>query len=247
LLNSYLRTKDLAQSVGLSVQQIRNYEAWGFIPPVQRSKNGYRLYMVKHLKALQTSRSLINGYGWQQALKMMHALHQGDLSTALALVDIQHSELARKRIQIECNLQTLRLLQLQSCTWTKPCQSKNLRIGEAAKHVNARVSALYFWEQQGLLLPARDKNNGYRTYDQHQIQRLQIIVLLKEIGCGIDVMRLALEEITSGDLEKAIETIERRGEQFTKMSWARIDALSSLRSYISDIYPEILDTLVSKQ
>ncbi|HYF62616.1 MAG TPA: MerR family DNA-binding transcriptional regulator, partial [Herpetosiphonaceae bacterium] len=58
-----MRTKDLAAAVGLSVQQVRNYEAAGFLPAVERSPNGYRRYARRHLAALQTTRLLIAGYG----------------------------------------------------------------------------------------------------------------------------------------------------------------------------------------
>jgi hypothetical protein len=34
---TYLRTNDLAQAVHISVQQVRNYEASGFIPAAERS------------------------------------------------------------------------------------------------------------------------------------------------------------------------------------------------------------------
>jgi DNA-binding transcriptional MerR regulator len=40
----YLRTHDLALAGGISVQQVRNYEASGLIPKAQRSPSGYRLY-----------------------------------------------------------------------------------------------------------------------------------------------------------------------------------------------------------
>lgn len=63
----YLRTKDLAQTVQISVQQVRNYEASGFIPFVERSPSGYRRYTHQHLMALKTARHLLGGYGWQLA------------------------------------------------------------------------------------------------------------------------------------------------------------------------------------
>jgi hypothetical protein len=38
ILRSYLRTIDLVQAVGISAQQVGNYEAWGMLPPAERSK-----------------------------------------------------------------------------------------------------------------------------------------------------------------------------------------------------------------
>ena len=65
-VHTYLHTIDLAQAGHISVQQVRNYEAGGFIPPAERSPGGYRLYTQQHLVALKTARSLVGGYGWQR-------------------------------------------------------------------------------------------------------------------------------------------------------------------------------------
>ena len=63
-LRDSLRTVDLARAVGVSVQQVRNYEAQGLLPEVARSGSGYRLYTERHLAALKTARALVGGYGW---------------------------------------------------------------------------------------------------------------------------------------------------------------------------------------
>ena len=108
------RTAELAQAVGLSVQQVRNYEAGNFIPLAERSPSGYRLYTEKHLSALKTARSLLEGYGWQPAREIMQAVHQSNLSAALALVDSRHAELASKRAEVAQTLSALRSLAAQA-------------------------------------------------------------------------------------------------------------------------------------
>ena len=62
-LRHALRTIDLARAAGISVQQVRNYESLGLLPPAERSKSGYRLYTECHLAALKTARGLVGGYG----------------------------------------------------------------------------------------------------------------------------------------------------------------------------------------
>jgi DNA-binding transcriptional MerR regulator len=235
----YMRTIDLARAEGMSVQQVRNYEAWGFLPPAERSKSGYRLYTSHHLAALKTARSMIAGYGWQRTLHIMQAVHQGNLSTALALVDTRHAEFASKRLQVEETLEALQALSKQSILWTGVLHAHELRIGEAAKRVGVRTSALHFWEQQGLLRPVRDQNSGYRLYDELQMRRLQIVVLLREAGYDFGAIRSVLDEIASGRPEKAIQAVEKRGEEMARMSWACIEAMSSLQQYVRHFCPEI--------
>src|SRR5437763_1875924 len=104
ILRGYLRTIDLAQAGQISVQQVRNYEVSGFIPPAARSPSGYRLYTEKHRVALTTARSLVRGYGWQRARAIMQAVHEGTLAAALALIDARHADLAGQRLQVEQTL-----------------------------------------------------------------------------------------------------------------------------------------------
>lgn len=240
----YLRTIDLARAEGMSVQQVRNYEAWEFLPPSQRSKSGYRLYTAQHLIALKTARILTGGYGWQRALSIMQAVHHNDLSTALTLVDAHHAELASKRLQVEQTLEALQMLSKQSILQTSMSQVRRLRIGEAAKQVSVRTSALHFWEQQGLLHPVRDQSSRYRMYDEQQMQRLRIVVLLREADYDFDAIRSVLDEMTLGRPEKAIQAVERRREKLTRESWACIEAISAFHRYIRDSCSEILSGLI---
>ena len=101
VLRDSLRTIDLARAGGISVQQVRNYEALGLLPPASRSKSGYRLYTQRHLAALKTARSLVGGYGWQRMPTIMQALHRGDLGAALTTIDTRHGEQALKRRECE--------------------------------------------------------------------------------------------------------------------------------------------------
>jgi DNA-binding transcriptional MerR regulator len=165
-----LRTIDLARAGQISAQQVRNYEASGFIPPAERSTSGYRLYTPKHLAALKTARSLLAGFGWPQTRAIMLAVHQGQIPDALALIDERHAELARKRLQIKHALSALSALADPSLPLNHRRQAQRLRVGEAAKQVGVRVSALRFWEQQGLLYPERDKSSRYRLYDEQQMR-----------------------------------------------------------------------------
>ena len=161
-VNPYLRTKDLAEAVQISVQQVRNYEASGFLPTVERSPSGYRRYTQQHLVALTTSRQLIAGYGWQRAQQIMRAVHRDRLADALALIDARHAELAETRLQLDQTLAALGVLAAQLPAATPPRLAQHLRVGAAARLVGVRVSALRFWEQQGLLQPGRDASSKYR-------------------------------------------------------------------------------------
>jgi DNA-binding transcriptional MerR regulator len=230
----YLRTRDLALAVHISVQQVRNYEASGLIPNAQRSPNGYRLYTQQHLAALKTMKSMVRGYGGSRTPAIMQALHRGDLSAALAIIDTRHAELASKRLQVEQTLTALRALAAQSAQLQGPHHPQRFRVGEAAKQVGVRVSALHFWEQHGLLQPLRDQSSHYRLYDAQQMLRLRVVVLLREAGYDFNTIRPVLDELTAGRPEKAIVAVEKRREELTQTSWACIEALGFFQRYVSE-------------
>ncbi|HEU5228828.1 MAG TPA: MerR family transcriptional regulator [Ktedonobacteraceae bacterium] len=230
----FLRTHDLALAGGISVQQVRNYEASGLIPQAQRSPGGYRLYTQQHLAALKTVKSLVRGYGWPRTSAIMQALHRGDLSAALAIIDERHAELARKRLQMEQTLAALRLFAAGSASQSRASLPQRVRVGEAAKQVSVRVSALHFWEQQGLLHPVREQHSRYRLYDEHQMRRLHVVALLRDAGYPFNVIQSVLDELTAGRPEKAIVAVEKRSEELTRTSWACIEALTSFQHYVSE-------------
>src|SRR6266516_4535844 len=197
VLRDYLRTIDLARAGGISVQQVRNYEALGLLPPASRSKSGYRLYTQRHLAAL-------------------------------------------KRRECEQTLSALHALAKQPTPEQSSRYSQGLRVGEAAKQVGVRVSALHFWEQQGLLHPVRDQSSRYRLYDEQQMHRLRVVVLLREAGYDFKVILSVLDELAAGRPEQAIVAVEKRREELTRTSWVCIDALASFQRYVREFCGDLL-------
>jgi hypothetical protein len=144
--------------------------------------------------ALKTARHLIGGYGWLLALQIMQAVHQDKLSHALALIDERHAELARTRLQLEQTLAALSVLAAQLSSETHAHVAECFRVGAAARLVGVRVSALRFWEQQGLLQPIRESGSKYRLYDQQQLRRLRIVALLRQAHYNVAAIRTTLDE-----------------------------------------------------
>jgi DNA-binding transcriptional MerR regulator len=233
-VHSALRTRDLALAGSISVQQVRNYEANGLIPKAPRSPSGYRLYTQQHLAALQTVKSLVHGYGWKRTSAIMQALHRGDLSAALTIIDERHADQARKRLQVEQTLVALRTLAAQSGPLHHFQRSQPVRVGEAARQVGVRVSAVHFWEQQGLLHPHRAPHSGYRLFDEYQMRRLRVVALLRDAGYPFTVIQSVLNQMAEGRPEQAIVAVENRREELTRTSWFCIEALTLFRHYVSE-------------
>ena len=228
-----LRAVDLARTVGLSVQQVRNYVDQGLLPPVERTSSGYRIFTAQHAEALTVARAMIAGHGWQPARDIMGALHGGDLEAALAGVDRGHAELDRERTHIEVVLGAFETIVTSPAAPGSP--RRGMRVGEVARTVGVRTSALRLWERRGLLQPAREKGTGYRSYDQGELRRAHLVALLRKGGYSHDIVLAVLDEMrTEGPRkpERVRAELARREQELHRRSWRRLRASSMLYAYI---------------
>lgn len=229
-----LRAVDLARAVGLSVQQVRNYVDQGLLPPVERTPSGYRIFTARHAEALVVARAMVAGHGWHPARHIMGTLHSGDLEAALAGVDRGHAELDRERTHIDVVLGAFETI-ATSPQAAGGSSRRGMRVGEVARAVGVRTSALRLWERRGLLRPAREKGTGYRTYDHGELQRAHLVALLRKGGYSHDIVQAVLDEMrTEGPRkpERVRAELARREQELHRRSWRRLRASSMLYAYI---------------
>lgn len=86
-------------------------------------------------------------------------------------------------------------------------------IGQLAHAVGLSVRALRFYDQQGLLSPARRSPAGYRLYGGEDMHRLYRIVGLRRLGLSLRDIRAVLDG-ASGELstivERQLEQVQRQ-------------------------------------
>ena len=83
-------------------------------------------------------------------------------------------------------------------------------IKEAEEATGISRQNIRFYERQGLLYPARNKNNSYREYTEEDILRLKEIRLLRKLGMPVEEIRRLLDGETQ--LQPALAEQERRLE-----------------------------------
>ncbi|WP_432950063.1 MerR family transcriptional regulator [Kribbella sp. CA-253562] len=79
-------------------------------------------------------------------------------------------------------------------------------IAEVAKASGVTARTLRHYHAIGLLEPARTARNGRRYYEQEQLLRLQRILLLRELGLGLDVIA---DVITRQSRQDTVEVLAR--------------------------------------
>lgn len=116
-----------------------------------------------------------------------------------------------------------------------------MRIGELARRTGTTPRALRFYESQGLL-PARRAANGYREYDDGDLQLVTEIVTLQAVGLSLDDTRPFVDCLRAGhqtgdSCADSIEVYERK--------LAEVDAclarLTEVRTSLQDKLTQALD------
>lgn len=234
----------LAREAGISVQQVRNYERAGLLPPVARSATGYREFDESHRQALTCARVLVRAYGWGDATAILAAVHRDDLQTAVARVDRAHAALDRERERIQQALHAFEVVvthpldadpRMSAALDQMARQGNYLRIGQLAELLGVRTSALRFWERSGLIRPTRDRATGYRVFDLAAARDAHLICLLREGNFSMTIIRAALDEMHSspdGRPERVGAELSRRNAQLHERSWARLRADAALVAYL---------------
>ena len=77
-------------------------------------------------------------------------------------------------------------------------------IGELARMAGVSTRTLRHFETKGLLSPLKRGENGYREYGREQVERLQQVLLYRELGMPLDTIRATLDS-PGFDREQALE------------------------------------------
>ena len=95
-----------------------------------------------------------------------------------------------------------------------------MKINEVEKRVQITKKSIRFYEQEGLLHPERNKENGYRDYSEEDVELLLKIKFLRKLSLPIEEIkmiqskRLTLEDA----LKRHLITLEREEKNLQKIS-----------------------------
>lgn len=115
-----------------------------------------------------------------------------------------------------------------------------MTIGQLARRVGLRTSALRYYEDQGLLQPDGRTDAGYRLYRQTAEQRLRLIQRAQRLGLSLDDIRQLLQGYQSGDLsdEVIIQIVEARALALEKQLTELLIVQHELDHFLQDIRHE---------
>jgi DNA-binding transcriptional MerR regulator/effector-binding domain-containing protein len=103
------------------------------------------------------------------------------------------------------------------------------RVGDFSRLARVTIKTLHHYDEAGLLQPWHvDQHSGYRYYSASQLETLQRILLLKDLGFALEQIR----ELLSADADTWAKTLDRRQSELRESIAAdqsRLLRLSALR------------------
>lgn len=234
-----LRTSDVARATGWSVQQVRDLEALGVLPPTGRSPNGYRTFGDEHVLALRAYRGLATAVGPVVARAVLREVRTLPLPDAAARVGALHVTLARERDEALVARRALLAIRAEGGPTgeTGPDEggpSANVHAGAAgdeddvltitglAAALGVRASTLRHWEREGLVAPervaTRAGTHGARAYPPAAVREARITAALRSAGYPVPAVRETIAALrrlddvapTLAALDARLDAIARR-------------------------------------
>ncbi|MBF6172201.1 MerR family transcriptional regulator [Nocardia blacklockiae] len=187
-----LRTGDVARRSGYSVQQVRNLEQRGILPPATRTASGYRVYDDAHVRSALAYRALAAGTGPVEAGEILRAARERPLTRMLARLDAAHARLDRERRDLD--LATAAVDAITTEPLADPLPSDAMTVSELADALGLRPSTLRHWEAAGLLTPARHTTRA-RRYTPADVRDARIVHQLRLAGYRIPTLRTLLPHL----------------------------------------------------
>lgn len=108
-----------------------------------------------------------------------------------------------------------------------------MKIKEVEEKIGMPSRTIRFYEKEGLLIPKRNCENGYRDYCDEDIRRLEKIKLFRKLGVSIeDIRLLQLEKVSIEDvLEKQEECLKKQIEDLNEAKDLCRDIQNSDKSF----------------
>ncbi|MBO3750087.1 MerR family transcriptional regulator [Streptosporangiaceae bacterium NEAU-GS5] len=227
-----MRTGDVARRAGYSVQQVRNLERDGVLPPATRTGSGYRVYGEPHLQSALAYRALAAGAGPIEAKEILRAFHRFPAARALALFDAAHARLDAERRDLRQAQEAVRAIAGEPIEDVRA--SDAMAVSELAAALGVRASTLRHWDAEGLVVPDRDPARGARRYTPAQVRDARIVHQLRKAGYGLAPLRALMPQLRGARrLDDVAAALAARDAAIAARSRALLDGAAALSALLA--------------
>lgn len=200
------KTSEVAKIIGVHPNTVRLYEEIGFITKPRRQKNGHREFTELQISQMRFARLALRGEMLQnglrkKAIKIIKLCAECKFNDALNET-VEYKEMienesknAKEAIQAVSNI-----LENQNFE----C-SKTFKRREVVDRLRVSMDTLRNWEMNGLIRIQR-RSNGYRVYNEDDLQRLIIIKTLRCANYSLSSILRLMNQL-SKDPHIEVETV----------------------------------------
>ncbi|MDV4151318.1 MerR family transcriptional regulator [Clostridium sp. AL.422] len=220
-----LKPIDIAKKLNISTSALRHYEAWGIIPNVPRSSNGYREYTEEHVAYFECIRAMLPGFGMDLVKEVMLKVQKKDIMSAILLINKSQYNIYNERVITEKAIELLESPELYSLKFIE--KKEWLNIGEVSSITKVPSTAIRHWERIGLIFPNRDAKNGYRRFNAAHIRQILFIRSLKKTVYLLDGIRQLIRELENNNIEIVREAAKNSLKYFDQVSKDQICGIHS--------------------
>ena len=228
-----LRTVDVARRCGYSVQQVRNLERAGVLPPATRTGTGYRVYGEIHVQSGMAYRAFAAAVGPVEAKRIVRAAHLLPVEQLLALLDAVHARLDAERAALRRARQAAEAIAGEPIDDVRA--SDAMSVSELAAALGVRPSTLRHWDAEALVVPDRDPARAARRYTPAQVRDARVVHQLRQAGYRIAALQALMPQLRRGrrgtDLAAALAA---RDATIAARSMALLDGAAALSALLAE-------------
>ncbi|MGY1696363.1 MerR family transcriptional regulator [Geodermatophilus sp. SYSU D00814] len=229
--NGGLRTVDVARQAGCSVQQVRDLEREGVLPPAARTAAGHRVLTATHAQAALAYRAFAAAVGPAGAGRIVRTANRGPLGELLALLDDAHARLRTERRDLRLAQEAARAIAAEPIDEPRPADA--MGIGELADALGVRASTLRHWDAEGLVVPRRVLPGRARTYAPGDVRDARLVHQLRRAGHGIGALRELLPALRQATrTEEAAAALAARSRDVDRRSRALLTGTARLEALL---------------
>ncbi|ERJ11399.1 MerR family transcriptional regulator [Haloplasma contractile] len=189
------RTIDLAREGNIHTNTVRLYEKNGFISPVPRDYNGYRMFSQRHLYQIKIIRCIFD-YDWlgktlrSASLKIIKSVAEWDLEQAWGFTQTYIKLIDKDYLKAQ---KTIKILEKWVLKEENEIKLKTYTRKEVANLIGVTPEVLRNWDRNGLIEVPRVGPNNTRVYGNKEIERLRIIYMLRQARFSISAILQSLK------------------------------------------------------
>jgi DNA-binding transcriptional MerR regulator len=106
---------------------------------------------------------------------------------------------------------------------------KKYTIGQVAKITGLPAKTLRFYEEKGVIKNAYREENGYRYYDDENIEDIKLIKYARDLGLPLSEIMKLMIGCKNGDCEHTKAEVQKDIEGYLEMLSERIRQMQNLK------------------